>query len=151
MEEKRVDVRHIVCAGGHYAVVNGKDLAGSAFGEGKTTFWHQYGKLSIGDYRELIIDSQDYFKKIVLGEINAESEMYYVYGNANTERLGRYAYKTGSRVFQACKWIQERVVVYRDGDVYRHRGCDGAHRFAAARGMDLLILVYVDGEPYELS
>ena len=145
MEEYRIKTEENYGAG-YYAIVRGSDLVGSVPGENCKEFWGGYSHhRAKPDYQQLILDSQDYINKVMTGELLAEDMNYYIYGTDLIAQLKRATiYKISDTAFQGSMWILDPVYVLKDGNSYRFDGPGGKHRFAAARGMDCYIIVYVD-------
>ena len=147
MKENRITVDY-PREKGHYAVIHSSSLAGKVSGENDKDFWGGYGyHRPLSDYQTLILDSQDYIKKVISGELRADDPNYYIYGTKNILELrGKTVYKVSDTAFQACTWVTDPIYVYKDGNVFRSLNVGGKHRFAAARGMDCYIIAFVDGE-----
>lgn len=145
MKEYRIKTEEHYGAG-YYAIVHGFDLVGFVPGEKCKEFWGGYSHhRTKQDYQHLILDSQEYINKIKNGELLAEDNNYYIYGTDLTAELkGTTIFKISHEVFQGSMWISDPVYVLKDGNSYRFNGPGGKHRFAAARGMDCNIIVYVD-------
>ena len=60
-----------------YKIVNGKEFKGSVNNKDKY-FYNTSGRKTEEEYKQLIIDSQEYFEKIKLGFIS-EEEDYFIY------------------------------------------------------------------------
>ena len=128
-------------------IVNGSLFEDASFYEEDQFFYGGSGRKTEADYKQLLIDSQDYFKRIKEGSLTTDDE-YFVYypeawrGYENGSPVGIYLDElkiVSAKQIYANDPIRVRPV---EGG-YAFAGHDGRHRYIAAQryGLDLMVEV----------
>lgn len=132
-----------------YKIVNGKELKGTVNGSQETYFYGGSGRNTAEEYKQLLLDSQDYFSGIENGTI-ALTDKYFIYAPENYLQHGiassiaviRNDQVTGVDAREL--YQKQAVKVKRTEDGYVFAGADGRHRFIAAQQYNLKLLVDIE-------
>lgn len=131
-----------------YKIVNGKEFKGSVNNKDKY-FYNTSRRKTEEEYKQLIIDSQEYFKKIKLGFIS-EEEDYFIYAPQECINSGMITAEKVSNIRESGGAVNGRLLyctnpirVEKRRKWYYFVGTDGRHRFIVAQKYKLNLLVDV--------
>lgn len=139
-----------------YKIVNGKEFKGAVNNKDKY-FYNTSGRKTEDEYKQLIIDSQEYFEKIKLGFISVEED-YFIYapqeyinsGVITAEKVSNIR-ESGGAVNGMLLYCTNPIRVEKRRKGYYFASTDGRHRFIVAQKYKLNLLVdVVDKSPNNL-
>lgn len=126
-------------------VINGTQLKGKISDSDKPYFYETSGRKKEEEYKQLIIDSQPYFRGIINGTISLEDD-YFIYAPQsyldNGIAIGVSVVTNGvAGVNARLLYLNNPIKVKRQSDGFYFASSDGRHRYAVAQKYELDILV----------
>lgn len=135
-----------------HIIVDSSELTYPVMDEDKDYFYEKSGYRPKEDYRQLILDSQEYFEDVLNGRVSINDGNVFIYEYSALPLSGddKIIYHKTSRpphVNAKTTYIGENAVcVIKDKNGYRRCGSDGRHRYVAARELkDVKLLVRLMG------
>lgn len=131
-----------------YKIVNGKEFKGSVNNKDKY-FYNTSRRKTEEEYKQLIIDSQEYFEKIKSGCISVEED-YFIYAPQEYINVGITTAEKVSNIREFGCAVNGRIIycknpirVEKRSKGYYFASTDGRHRFIVAQKYKLNLLVDV--------